>query len=120
MQIGKQSSVQPSGLVKPAALKDVLIEVTNIPNGVVVKMTSTKPEVAQALQARFMDYAKTPAEGVRLTLVGYSPTGARTGVLEVNGKLHCNHAEGSEECLKKHASGECQGHEPGSKHGAQK
>jgi len=118
-QPATQTSVPPSGLpTGPTALNDVVIEVTNIPNGVVVKMTSTKPGSAEALQARFADYAKKSAsKDARVMLAGYTPAGERTA-LQVNGELRCNRAPGSEACEKAHESRDRKGHEPGVGHNA--
>jgi hypothetical protein len=113
-----QTSIPPSGIpTGPTALKDVVVEVTNIPNGVVVKMTSTKAGGAEALQARFADYAKSVSKDTRVMLAGYTSAGERTA-LQVNGELRCNHAPGSEACEKAHESGDCKGHEPGVGHNA--
>jgi hypothetical protein len=105
----------------PAALRgvnpqDVTFEVTNVPNGVLVKITSARPEVTRVLQARFADYGRTAGRVASVRFAGYSPRDgeARPAALELTGQLHCGHAEGSEACQKAHESGQCQGHEPGS------
>jgi len=67
-----------------AQMKDAKFEVKNTSNGVVIAVTSEKPEVAKAIQARFANFGK---------------------FREACGKDKC-----WEECKKAHEAGECKGH----------
>ncbi|MFW6106932.1 MAG: hypothetical protein ACOC8H_02105 [bacterium] len=48
-----------------AQMKDANFEVKNIANGVVITVTSEKPEVGKAIQARFANVAKAHEAGER-------------------------------------------------------
>lgn len=68
-------------------MEDATFEVANTSKGVIITVTSEKPEVVKTIQARFANFGKQ--RGWR------------------------GHAEGSEECKKAHKSGRCSGHKPG-------
>ena len=79
-----------------ATSKDVKVETKNVANGVVLTMTTDKPDEVKTLQAHFANCGKD----------GHA----------------CGFAPGSEECKKAHESGKCPGHdaEHACPHGAEK
>jgi TusA-related sulfurtransferase len=125
-----------------ATAKDVKVEAKNLANGVVVTMTTDKPEVVKTLQAHFDKggkgvadcglssasvEAKNLANGVVVTITTDKPDAVKT--LQAHfancGKdAHaCGFAPGSDECKKAHESGSCSGHvapEHGCSHGPEK
>ena len=121
--------------------KDVKVEAKNVANGVVLTMTTDKPEVVKTLQAHFADRGKDAhdcgfapgsmevknvANGVVVTMTTDKPEEVKT--LQTHfancGKdgHACGFAPGSEECKKAHESGKCPGHdaEKSCPHGTEK
>jgi hypothetical protein len=121
--------------------KDVKVDVKNVANGVVLTMTTDKPEVVTTLQAHFANggknfadcgfapasvEAKNVANGVVVTMTTDKPEAVKT--LQAHfancGKdgHACGFAPGSDECKKAHESGKCPGHDAGQgcPHGAEK
>ena len=78
-----------------ALLKDAKFEVSNIANGVAIRITSGKPEVVKVIQARFASFGE-----------------GRPACHAQAGQSPCGHTRGSEACQKAHEAGQCQ-HECG-------
>lgn len=88
---GKYHSKKESALCSRyyEAMKDVKIEVTNTTEGIIVKVTSNKPEVVKLIQEYWAKKTVNPC---------------------------CKHIEGSDECKEAHKNGKCTGHKSGEDH----
>jgi len=104
-------------------LKDANSEVTKTSEGLIVTVTSDKPQVVKAIQARLANFGKgckdakaevtNTSKGLIITVTSDEPQILKAIQARFanfgKGRGPCGHVEGSEACKKARESGKCEG-----------